>query len=83
MVRRIFWHWPKSGMAAQGVADIEPPTSLGLQLRPYQEGVSWLQFLRRNGSPGLADDMGLGKTAQALAHLLIRKRGGSTAGVRR
>ena len=65
-------------MAAQGVADIEPPTSLGLQLRPYQkEGVSWLQFLRRNSLSGiLADDMGLGKTAQALAHLLIEKEAG-------
>ena len=50
----------------------EPPTGLRAQLRPYQQqGLNWLQFLRRAGLSGLlADDMGLGKTLQTLAHLL-------------
>jgi superfamily II DNA or RNA helicase len=63
---------------AQGVIDVEPPTGLGLELRPYQrEGLSWLQFLRANKLSGiLADDMGLGKTAQTLAHLLLEKESG-------
>ncbi|MFC2073956.1 SNF2-related protein [Campylobacterota bacterium] len=44
-------------------------------LRSYQEeGVAWMQFLRRYGFGGvLADDMGLGKTLQTLAHLQIEK----------
>ncbi|WP_246167872.1 DEAD/DEAH box helicase [Propionivibrio limicola] len=64
--------------AAQGIKDVEIPSGLGLDLRPYQrEGVAWLQFLRAQGLAGiLADDMGLGKTAQALAHLLIEKQSG-------
>ncbi|GHC73505.1 hypothetical protein GCM10007320_10220 [Pseudorhodoferax aquiterrae] len=51
---------------------IEPPAGLRAQLRPYQQqGLNWLQFLRRAGLSGiLADDMGLGKTLQTLAHLL-------------
>ncbi len=48
---------------------------LQAQLRPYQqEGVAWMQFMRRYGFGGiLADDMGLGKTLQTLSHLLIEK----------
>ncbi|HCZ16389.1 MAG TPA: helicase [Candidatus Accumulibacter sp.] len=63
---------------AQGIAHIDPPTGLGLELRHYQtEGVAWLQFLRAQKLSGiLADDMGLGKTAQTLAHLLLEKEGG-------
>ena len=63
---------------AQGVCHVEPPASLGLELRSYQkEGLSWLQFLREQNLSGiLADDMGLGKTAQALAHLLVEKEAG-------
>ncbi|MBN9422109.1 MAG: DEAD/DEAH box helicase [Candidatus Accumulibacter sp.] len=55
-----------------------PPAGLALELRPYQqEGIDWLQHLRRHGLAGiLADDMGLGKTAQTLAHLLLEKEGG-------
>ncbi|PZP98585.1 MAG: helicase SNF2 [Variovorax paradoxus] len=51
---------------------VAPPTGLNAQLRPYQQqGLNWLQFLRRAGLSGLlADDMGLGKTLQTLAHLL-------------
>jgi superfamily II DNA or RNA helicase len=54
------------------------PTGLGLVLRPYQEeGVAWLQTLRRHDLAGiLADDMGLGKTAQVLAHLLLEQQAG-------
>src|SRR5581483_8318225 len=46
--------------------------------RPYQqEGLGWLQFLRRHRVGGiLADDMGLGKTVQTLAHLAIEKSQG-------
>lgn len=60
---------------------IEPlPAPPGFQaaLRPYQqEGLGWLQFLRRYALGGiLADDMGLGKTAQALAHLTLEKAQG-------
>ena len=51
---------------------VPPPAGLRAQLRPYQQqGLNWLQFLRRAGLGGiLADDMGLGKTLQTLAHLL-------------
>ncbi len=64
--------------AAQGIARIESPAGLRLELRPYQkEGLAWLQFLRQHNLSGiLADDMGLGKTAQALAHLLLEKEAG-------
>jgi len=65
-------------LAAQGIADVEPPAGFRLDLRPYQrEGLAWLQFLRANELSGiLADDMGLGKTAQTLAHLLLEKEAG-------
>jgi superfamily II DNA or RNA helicase len=60
---------------------IEPmaaPPGFAATLRPYQqEGLGWLQFLRRHGLAGiLADDMGLGKTAQTLAHLALEKAQG-------
>jgi hypothetical protein len=44
-------------------------------LRPYQQdGLGWLDFLRKFGFGGcLADDMGLGKTVQVLAMLAGRK----------
>ena len=52
-------------------AEIAPPTNFVGELRPYQiRGVSWLEFLRKNGFGAcLADDMGLGKTVQTLAFL--------------
>ena len=61
--------------AAQGIARIESPAGLRLELRHYQkEGLNWLQFLRGYDLAGiLADDMGLGKTAQTLAHLQFEK----------
>jgi superfamily II DNA or RNA helicase len=65
--------------ALKSFSSIEPltaPTHFQATLRPYQEdGLGWLQFLRRHDLGGiLADDMGLGKTVQTLAHLLIEKR---------
>jgi superfamily II DNA or RNA helicase len=67
--------------AAKAFCDIEPlaaPAHFSATLRPYQEeGLGWLQCLRRHGLGGiLADDMGLGKTVQTLAHLVIEKRAG-------
>lgn len=60
---------------------IEPlsaPAHFQATLRPYQqEGLGWLQFLRRYRLGGiLADDMGLGKTVQTLAHLVLEKQQG-------
>jgi superfamily II DNA or RNA helicase len=67
--------------AVRGFSSIEPlaaPAHFQATLRPYQEqGLGWLQFLRRHGLGGiLADDMGLGKTVQTLAHLVIEKQQG-------
>ncbi len=61
-----------------GIAAVEPPTDFGATLRAYQqEGLGWLQFLRRYRLGGiLADDMGLGKTVQTLAHLALEKAAG-------
>lgn len=57
---------------------VEPPSGLQANLRPYQQqGLNWLQALREMGTGGiLGDDMGLGKTLQALAHLLLEKQSG-------
>ncbi|SIR56941.1 DEAD/DEAH box helicase [Pseudacidovorax sp. RU35E] len=57
---------------------VAPPAGLQASLRPYQQqGLDWLQFLRRHRLGGiLADDMGLGKTLQTLAHLLREKEDG-------
>ncbi|MDR7379868.1 superfamily II DNA or RNA helicase [Rhodoferax ferrireducens] len=61
----------------------EVPLPAGVQasLRPYQQqGLNWLQFLRRAGLNGiLADDMGLGKTLQTLAHIQVEKDAGRLA----
>ncbi|HSW08540.1 DEAD/DEAH box helicase [Aquabacterium sp.] len=64
--------------AAGPERDVAPPHGLGITLRDYQQqGLAWLQHLRRQSLGGiLADDMGLGKTAQALAHLLLEKQAG-------
>jgi superfamily II DNA or RNA helicase len=61
-----------------GIQPLEAPMHFRAQLRPYQqEGLGWLQFLRRHNLGGiLADDMGLGKTVQTLAHLTIEKQQG-------
>ncbi len=65
--------------AIESFSSIEPlaaPPHFRATLRPYQEqGLGWLQFLRRHRLGGiLADDMGLGKTVQTLAHLVIEKQ---------
>jgi superfamily II DNA or RNA helicase len=61
-----------------GVKPLAAPADFRATLRPYQEeGLGWLQFLRRHGLGGiLADDMGLGKTVQTLAHLALEKQQG-------
>jgi superfamily II DNA or RNA helicase len=69
----------------QGFAGIEPlpaPPGFLATLRHYQqEGLGWLQFLRRCQFGGiLADDMGLGKTVQTIAHLLFEKQQGRLNG---
>lgn len=55
---------------------VKPPKGLLAELRPYQQqGLSWMQLLRKHGLGGvLADDMGLGKTLQTIAHLLLEKQ---------
>jgi len=64
-----------------GVKPLAAPADFRATLRPYQEeGLGWLQFLRRHGLGGiLADDMGLGKTVQTLAHLALEKQQGRLA----
>jgi superfamily II DNA or RNA helicase len=61
-----------------GIQPLAAPAGFQATLRPYQqEGLGWLQFLRRHHLGGiLADDMGLGKTVQTLAHLLLEKQQG-------
>lgn len=61
-----------------GVQPMSAPAHFRAQLRPYQqEGLGWLQFLRRHQLGGiLADDMGLGKTVQTLAHVALEKQHG-------
>ena len=61
-----------------GIPRCPIPAGFQATLRSYQEqGLAWLQFLRRAGLGGvLADDMGLGKTVQALAHLAIEQAEG-------
>jgi superfamily II DNA or RNA helicase len=60
------------------ITPLQPPPDFKATLRPYQqEGLGWLQFLRRCRLGGvLADDMGLGKTVQTLAHLALEKAAG-------
>lgn len=57
------------------VEEIELPTDLNAQLRPYQRlGFEWLTTLADLQLGGiLADDMGLGKTIQVLTYLLHKK----------
>lgn len=61
-----------------GLQPVKPPRGLKAALRPYQQqGLDWMQFLRRHQLAGvLADDMGLGKTVQTLAHVLAEKQAG-------
>jgi SNF2 family DNA or RNA helicase len=61
-----------------GIEPLAAPAGFEATLRPYQqEGLAWLQFLRRYRFGGiLADDMGLGKTVQTLAHLALERQQG-------
>lgn len=61
-----------------GIQPLAAPAHFQATLRSYQqEGLGWLQFLRRCRLGGiLADDMGLGKTVQTLAHLVLEKQQG-------
>ena len=61
-----------------GIRPMRAPAHFPAVLRSYQEeGLGWLQFLRRHRLGGiLADDMGLGKTVQTLAHLATEKNHG-------
>lgn len=63
---------------ARRIPPVESPSTLQATLRSYQEqGVSWMQWLRRAGFGGiLADDMGLGKTLQTIAHVLLEQESG-------
>jgi superfamily II DNA or RNA helicase len=60
------------------IKPLAAPPECRASLREYQQqGLGWLQFLRRHGLGGiLADDMGLGKTVQTLAHLATEKAHG-------
>jgi superfamily II DNA or RNA helicase len=62
----------------RGMAPLPAPPGCRATLRDYQQqGLGWLQFLRRHRLGGiLADDMGLGKSVQTLAHLLTEKADG-------
>lgn len=59
-----------------GLTPTSPPRGLKATLRGYQQqGLDWMQYLRRHNLSGLlADDMGLGKTVQTLAHILAEKQ---------
>ncbi len=65
-----------------GIDPLPAPPEFHATLRAYQqEGLGWLQFLRRYQLGGiLADDMGLGKTVQTIAHLLLEKQQGRATG---
>jgi superfamily II DNA or RNA helicase len=56
-----------------GIQALPAPANFRGELRPYQqEGLGWLQFLRKFRLGGiLADDMGLGKTVQTIAHIAL------------
>jgi superfamily II DNA or RNA helicase len=79
--------WNDGTVIANHVARFRPvtdipvaavPSSFKASLRAYQQqGVNWLQHLRRENLGGLlADDMGLGKTAQSIAHIAIEEQAG-------
>jgi superfamily II DNA or RNA helicase len=61
-----------------GIQALQPPPGFHGTLRHYQqEGLGWLQFLRRFRLGGvLADDMGLGKTVQTIAHITLEVESG-------
>ena len=66
----------------EGIKPLPQPETFNGQLREYQqEGLGWMEFLRRFEFGGcLADDMGVGKTAQVLAALESRRVAGDRSG---
>jgi SNF2 family DNA or RNA helicase len=67
--------WLERMSQAGPLSELQQPSGLNGELRPYQRyGYSWLSFFRhfRLGAC-LADDMGLGKTIQTIALLLHEK----------
>lgn len=68
-------------LTMQSIEAKAEPRGLLTSLRDYQQqGLGWLQTLRRTSLGGiLADDMGLGKTVQTLAHLQVEKEEGRLA----
>jgi superfamily II DNA or RNA helicase len=68
------WRALLGRMRAAETLDVQVPSTLQAELRPYQlEGFRWLARAAESGAGVcLADDMGLGKTVQALALLLRR-----------
>jgi len=61
-------------LTAMTHADVDAPSALDADLRPYQlRGLHWLADMTETGLGGcLADDMGLGKTVQVIALHLHR-----------
>jgi superfamily II DNA or RNA helicase len=79
----LTWHDPAGVVERARAVTARPvrvaePARLRASLRPYQEeGVAFLQHLRRTAMGGiLADDMGLGKTLQTIAHLCLEREAG-------
>ncbi len=73
------WATRLAALKEAQVLQVDPPSTLQAQLRPYQvDGFRWLARLAHCGAGAcLADDMGLGKTVQALALLVHRASGGA------
>jgi superfamily II DNA or RNA helicase len=73
------WQARIERLRAAHALEVEPPSTLQAQLRPYQvDGFRWMARLAHCGAGAcLADDMGLGKTVQAIAMLLHRAPGGA------
>ena len=67
--------WLEHLSQVEPLSELQQPSGLNGQLRPYQRyGFSWLSFFRRfRLGACLADDMGLGKTIQTIALLLHEK----------
>eukprot|EP00127_Corallochytrium_limacisporum_P006167 Clim_evm6s220 gene=Clim_evmTU6s220 len=64
------------------IPDFVPPVQINAELRRYQqEGVNWLDFLRRYKLHGiLCDDMGLGKTLQTICIMAAIHKENADAG---
>jgi SNF2 family DNA or RNA helicase len=73
------WKQFRERVRLENKKEVQIPTNLQAELRPYQEeGFRWLSRLAEwEGGACLADDMGLGKTIQTLALLLHRASSGA------